>query len=160
MSLELSLVGRKVLVILFAIALVSAAAIAAAALPSLNKVTTSPSETVNLPSGCVKPVDGFLIIASQLGFNNSVGHGVPNNSWPVMNARQGQNFTVVICNVDPSQPHGFQIDHYFDARLISIASGQVLTVNFTADKSGTFRVFCSIPCSVHWAMQSGKLVVT
>jgi hypothetical protein len=29
-----------------------------------------------------------------------------------------------------------------------------------ADESGTFRIYCSIPCTVHWAMQSGELVVT
>jgi FtsP/CotA-like multicopper oxidase with cupredoxin domain len=154
-----SMANRRYLVILFAVSLISAAAIAAIALPGLNRTTTTTS-TIKLPAGCMKPANGFLIIASQLGFNDSVGHGVPQNSWPVMNVRQGQNVTIVVCNADPSQPHGFQIANYYDARLVSIGSGQVLTVNFVADRAGTFRVYCSIPCSVHWAMQSGELIVS
>jgi len=143
-----------------AVLLVVALAAAAIALPQLNKVTTTTStSTAILPSGCVRPAGGFLIIASQLGYNDSVDHGVPQNSWPVVDVRQGQNVTIVVCNADPAQAHGFQIDHYYDARLASVASGQVLSVNFIADTAGTFRIYCNIPCSVHWAMQSGELIV-
>ncbi len=154
-----STVNRKYLVLLLTVTLVSAAAIVAVALPGLNRVTST-SSTTQLPPGCVKPANGFLIVASQLGFNESVDHGVPQSSWPVINVRQGQNITIMVCNADPSQPHGFQIANYYDARLVSIASGHVLTVSFVADKTGTFRVYCSIFCSVHWAMQSGQLKVT
>jgi len=142
-----------------AVLLVVALAAAAIALPQLNKVTTTSTSTAILPSGCVRPAGGFLIIASQLGYNDSVDHGVPQNSWPVVDVRQGQNVTIVVCNADPAQAHGFQIDHYYDARLASVASGQVLSVNFIADTAGTFRIYCNIPCSVHWAMQSGELIV-
>jgi nitrous oxide reductase len=107
----------------------------------------------------VKPADGFLIIASELGFNDSIDHGVPSNHWPVVNARQGQNVTIVVCNSDPAQPHGFQIDNYYDARLVAIAPNQALKISFVASKVGTFRIYCNIPCTVHWAMQSGELVV-
>jgi FtsP/CotA-like multicopper oxidase with cupredoxin domain len=139
--------------------LASAAAVFAIALPELNRVASTTSTTVKLPAGCEKPADGFLIIASELGYNDSVDHGVPQNAWPVMNVQQGQNVTIVVCNADPAQSHGFQIEHYYDAILAAIAPGQVLRVNFVADQRGTFRVYCSIPCSVHWAMQSGELIV-
>jgi len=147
------------LVILLAVALATAAAVAAITLPGLNRVssTTSPAK---LPAGCVKPADGFLIVASQLGYNDSVDHGVPQNSWPVVDVRQGQNVTIVVCNADPVEPHGFQIDKYYDSGIVSIAPGQVLTVRFVADTTGTFRIYCNIFCAVHWAMQSGELVVT
>lgn len=153
------MVSRRYTFILLAAALLAAAAIAAVSLPSLNRTTTTTS-TVSLPPGCTKPANGFLIVANLQGFNDSVDHGVPQNPWPVMNVHRGQNVTVVVCNADPTQPHGFQISGYYDARLISIPPGKVLTVSLLADKVGTFRVYCSIPCSVHWAMLSGELVVS
>jgi FtsP/CotA-like multicopper oxidase with cupredoxin domain len=156
------MVSRRYLAVLLAVALVSAAAVVVVTLPGLNSVTPTTSSSIKLPAGCVKPANGFLIVASQLGFNDSVDHGVPQKSWPVMNVRQGQNVTIVVCNADPSQPHGFQIANYYDpteARFASVAPDHVLTVNFVADKTGTFRIYCSILCSVHWAMLSGLLIV-
>jgi heme/copper-type cytochrome/quinol oxidase subunit 2 len=153
------LVSSKQLFLAIVVIFVAALAVAAVALPELNRTTTSTS-TTTLPPGCVKPADGFLIIASQLGYNDSVEHGVPQNSWPVIDVKLGENVSIVVCNADPAQSHGFQIDHYYDARLVAVASGQVLTVSFTADVAGTFRVYCNIPCTIHWAMQSGELIVS
>ncbi len=152
--------SRKYLVLAVAILLASALAVVAVTLPGINAVSTGNSAPAKLPPGCVKPAGGFLIIASQVGFNDSVDHGVPQSNWPVMNVRQGQNVTIVVCNADPSQAHGFQITHYYDSRLVSIASGQVLTVSFVAEQAGDFRVYCNIFCTVHWAMQNGELVVS
>ena len=76
-----------------------------------------------------------------------------------MNVQEGQNVTIAVCNVDLEGAHGFQIDNYFDSRTISQAPGQVLTVSFVANKVGTFRIYCNIFCAIHWAMQSGELVV-
>ena len=97
--------------LLLGVIVVAALAATAVALPDLNRVssvTTNPK----LPPGCVKPADGFLIVASLRGFNDSIDHGVPSNNWPVMNAKLGQNVTIVVCNADQTQAHGFQIDHY------------------------------------------------
>ncbi len=151
--------SSKLLVLVVAVLFVAALAFTALFLPGLNTVSSN-TPTVTLPSGCVKPVGGFLIVASILGYNDSIDHGVPQNSWPVMNVKQGQNVTIVVCNADPGEPHGFQIDHYYSSGLVSVASGQVLTVRFVANVAGTFRVYCEIPCAVHWAMQSGKLIVS
>ena len=151
--------SRRLLIVLTGIIITANFGIIAIMLPDLNVVSTS-TTTQALPAGCVKPAGGFLIIASQLGFNDSVDHGVPENNWPVMNVRLGQNVTIVICNADPSQAHGFQVDHYYAAQLVSIASGQVLRVNFITSQAGSFRVYCQIFCTIHWAMQSGQLVVT
>ena len=35
-----------------------------------------------------------------------------------------------------------------------------MKVNFVANEAGKFRIYCNIFCSVHWAMQSGELVVS
>lgn len=151
--------NRRLLFLAIAVAVIGASGILAVTLPGLNNVSTSTS-ALTLPSGCVKPAGGFLIIASQLGFNDSVNHGVPEDNWPVMNVRLGQNVTIVVCNADPSQAHGFQIDHYYVAQLVSIASGDVLRVSFVASQAGSFRVYCQIFCTIHWAMQSGQLIVS
>ena len=150
---------RKTMFVAVGFIVVAALATAAVFLPNLNKVTTT-STTVRLPSGCVKPADGFLIVASLQGFNDSVDHGVPQNNWPVMEVGLGQNVTIVVCNADSTQAHGFQIDHYYTAQLVSIAPGQVLRVSFIATQAGSFRVYCQILCTVHWAMQSGRLIVS
>ena len=153
------MVSRRYLVILLVVVLASAAAVTAIALPELNRVASTTTVPVKLPAGCVKPADGFLIIASELGYNDSVDHGVPKNSWPIVNVQQGRNVTILVCNADPAESHGFQIDNYYNAKTVSIAPGQVLTVSFIANKVGTFRIYCNIFCVVHWAMQSGELVV-
>jgi len=148
------------MVILLVFLLVAAAAIVLVTLPGLNNVSTRSSSSGLLPPGCVRPSGGFLIIASELGFNDSIDHDVPTNWWPVLQAHQGQNVTIVVCNVDPTQAHGFQIEEYYQTGTVAIAPGQVLRVSFIADKSGTFKIYCNIPCTVHWAMQSGELVVS
>ena len=151
---------RKRMVILLVFLLVAAAAIVVVTLPGLNKVTSRSSSSGSLPPGCVMPRGGFLIIASELGYNDSVDHVASQNvSWPLLHAQQGQNVTIVVCNTDPSQAHGFQIEEYYQTGTVAIAPGQVLRVSFIADKSGTFRIYCNIPCTVHWAMQNGELVV-
>ena len=151
--------SSKFTFLLVGIIIVAALATTAVLLPDLNKVSTV-TTSAKLPPGCVKPADGFLIVASLQGFNDSIDHGVPANNWPVMNAKLGQNVTIVVCNADPTQAHGFQIDHYYSNQLISIAPGQVLRVSFIASQAGSFRVYCQIFCSVHWAMQNGQLIVS
>jgi hypothetical protein len=116
------------------------------------------SSAGTLPNGCTKPVGGFLIIASKLGYNDSVDHGVPEESWPVITVNQGQQVNIVVCNTD-IQAHGFQVAHYFDSTIESIAPGQVVHVSFVANQVGNFQIYCSIFCSVHAFMQSGLLRV-
>jgi hypothetical protein len=106
-----------------------------------------------------RPPGGYLIVASSKGFNDSVDHGVPENSWPVIDVKRCTSVTITTCNTD-IQAHGFQVAHYFDSKVISIAPGQCLTVSFVADVAGSFRIYCNIFCTIHWAMQSGQLVVS
>jgi len=117
----------------------------------------------SLPAGCVKPPDGFLIIASNLGFNDSITHGAPTKSWPIITVKQGQTVNITVCNIDV-QAHGFQIKHYYDVDtvgVVTVVPGQVLQIPaFVADQAGSFQIYCDIFCSIHIYMQSGLLNVT
>ncbi len=145
-----------VIIAIIVVALVGAIATTAFYLASTGRNVTT---TSTLPSGCVKPADGFLVVASNQGYNDSIAHGVPQNSWPVMTVQQNQTVNITVCDTD-FQAHGFQVTHYYDSEIVTIVPGQVLHVSFVADKTGTYRIYCNIFCSIHWAMQSGELIVT
>jgi hypothetical protein len=112
----------------------------------------------NLPAGCVKPPGGFLVVADINGFNDSIQHGAPKVSWPVINVTQGQTVNITVCNTD-HQSHGFQVAHYFDSNIETVEPGQVVHVSFVANKVGTFEIYCSIFCSIHIYMQNAELRV-
>src|SRR2546429_8241825 len=67
------------------------------------------SKGTSLPAGCVRPANGFLIIASSRGYNDSVGHGVgAHDSLPGLHVPMGQSVDVVGLQTDIEAP-GFQI---------------------------------------------------
>jgi hypothetical protein len=139
---------------------VALAGLAVAAIVSVAYVADlGRSTTTSLPPGCVKPAGGFLIIASNTGYNDSIGHGAPEKSWPIITVHQGQNVSIVVCNTD-EQAHGFQITHYYDKTIETVVPGQVLKVSFVADEAGNFDIYCSIFCTIHIYMQNGLLNVT
>jgi heme/copper-type cytochrome/quinol oxidase subunit 2 len=113
----------------------------------------------DLPQGCVKPPGGYLIIANENGFNDSIQHGAPTVSWPVITVKQGTTVTITVCNSDV-QAHGFQVTHYFDSNIETVSPGEVVHVSFVADKVGDFEIYCSIFCTIHVFMQNGLLAVT
>jgi len=112
-----------------------------------------------LPADCVRPAGGFLIVASSLGYNESVAHGAPTQSWPVMDIQEGSNVTITVCNTF-QQAVGFQVIHYLQDRVESVAPGHALTVSFVADEKGTFTIYCGIFCAIHLYLQGGELKVT
>ncbi|MDA4122151.1 MAG: hypothetical protein OK456_03095 [Thaumarchaeota archaeon] len=124
----------------------------------LSNVGSQSGSAGGLPAMCSKPSDGFLIVASSLGYNDSVGHGAPVQSWPVMDIPQGSNVTITICNTYQASI-GFQIVHYLQGKVETIAPGQALTVSFLADVKGGFLIYCSIPCPIHLYLQGGELTV-
>jgi len=111
-----------------------------------------------LPADCAKPAGGFLIVASSLGYNDSMVHGAPAQSWPIMNIQEGSNVTITICNTY-AQTVGFQVIHYLQDKSESVAPGHALTVSFVADEKGTFSIYCEIFCSIHIYLQGGELKV-
>ncbi len=139
--------------------IVALAGIALAAIISVTyEVDLNKSGSASLPAGCVRPAGGFLIIASNTGYNDSIDHGAPAKPWPILTVHQGQNVSIVVCNID-EQAHGFQVNHYFDKSIETIVPGQVLRVSFIADETGNFDIYCSILCTIHIYMQSGLLQV-
>ena len=125
----------------------------------VSRGSTTTSTSVSLPDGCTKPPGGFLVIASDRGYNDSMDHGVPQKSWPILNVTQGQTVNITVCNID-FQAHGFQVAHYYDSGVVSIVPGQMIHVSFVANQVGKFQIYCEIFCTIHWAMQSGLLNVT
>ena len=108
----------------------------------------------------------FLIVEADppspyAGLNGSY-YVAPTTQWPTMNVKVGQVVSIHVINCASSESHGFQVTYYDDIskNLISVGPGQSYDVTFTADKAGTFRVYCGIFCSIHPLMQNGALVVT
>ncbi len=147
--------NRRIVVVLLVVLLLAVGATTALYLASRGGTPVSRP----LPSGCVKPQGGFLVVASDTGYNDSIGHGAPEKNWPVIDVKQGQNVTIVVCNIDV-QAHGFQITHYYDKNEVTLTPGQVIKVNFIASQAGSFDIYCEIFCSIHIYMQSGLLNVT
>ncbi len=117
------------------------------------------NSTGKLPPGCVKPAGGFLIIANEQGYNNSIGHGAPYKEWPIITVQKGQTVNITVCDTD-TQAHGFQIEYYYDSSIQEVAPQAVIHIPpFVANETGTFRIFCSVFCTVHVFMQNGQLVV-
>ena len=108
--------------------------------------------------GCTSYSTDYLIIASNQGFNDSVGHGAPSNAWPILCVHQGDTVNITVKNVDVLA-HGFNIENYYNSQIVSVGPGHTLEVSFVADKTGTFTIYCSIFCEVHPQMQRGELVV-
>jgi hypothetical protein len=111
-----------------------------------------------LPSGCSRQAGGFLIIASSLGYNDSVAHGAPTKSWPVLQVTKGTDVNITLCNTY-SQAVGFQVTHYLTSETQTIQPGQVINVRFLANQTGTFLIYCSIFTPIHLYLQGGELNV-
>ena len=138
-----------------AVIVVGAAATSGFFLLSLGSGSSSSKA---LPPGCVKPANGFLIVASNLGYNDSELH-YGKGSWPILNVTQGSTVYITVCDT-ANYAHGFQIATYYQSSIVTISPGEVLHVPpFVADKSGSFLIYCSIPCPIHIYMQYGELRV-
>lgn len=106
----------------------------------------------------------FTIIESDppnamAGMNGSYYKGGSAN-WPIMNVHLGDRVVIAVFNNGSSEPHGFGIDHYEPSPGLTISPGQEQTITFIASEAGTFRVYCTIECSIHPLMQNGELIVS
>ncbi|HEY6283886.1 MAG TPA: cupredoxin domain-containing protein [Nitrososphaerales archaeon] len=129
-------------------------------LVAIAVIGVSASSLVYFYGGKVPASTGqnILIVATANGFNDSIAHGVPQSSWPIIQVAKGTLVNITVFNED-HQAHGFQITHYFDSSIETVAPGQKITVTFVANQAGTFRIYCSIFCTIHAYMQSGELIV-
>jgi hypothetical protein len=148
---------RRRLKVVFPVVVLALGLVVVAAYAS-NSAATAGLQSA-LSAGCVKPAGGFLIMVSALGYNDSVSHDAPAQSWPILDVSDGSNVTITICN-SYQQTVGFQVFHYLQSKVEAIQPGHALTVSFVADEKGTFVIYCSILCSIHLYLQSGELKVT
>jgi FtsP/CotA-like multicopper oxidase with cupredoxin domain len=144
---------RKVMIIL--VALVSIVALAS----GLTVAGVVPLSTILSCIGTSGTSRSFTIIADLNGYNNSKTMASQGGlgPWPVMNVSRCDNVTINLANND-TQSHGLAVGSYTGE--YSIAPGQTISVHFTANRTGHWRVFCTILCSVHDYMQNGQLNVT
>lgn len=70
---------------------------------------------------------------------------------PTITAHKGQRVIIELRTLDIT--HGFAIDEY-DIRVY-IPPGETVTVNFIADREGTFTYYCNVFCGVGHAHMRG-----
>jgi FtsP/CotA-like multicopper oxidase with cupredoxin domain len=153
--------SRKLIIAGFAMLLVILLVVLAAGpvLDSIGNSSGGVAPSVALTkSTCNRPPGFILIIADLSGFNDSIGHGAPAHPWPVVHVEKGQVVSFLVCNLDPTQAHGFAITYYFDAG-VPILPGEAYRIVFTATEAGTFTIYCNIFCTIHIYMR-GQLVVS
>jgi len=141
------------LVAFIAVALVASTAFISSSGGLLNGAALS-----SLPVGCVRPTGGFLIVGSSLGYNDSIVHGAPVKPWPILDVSNGSEVAITVCNTY-AQALGFQVAHYLDDKVEAIGPGQAITVNFVADETGTFLIYCSVLSPIHVYLQGGEVNV-
>ncbi len=151
-------IGKRTVVVALAVVLLVGVT-AAASYESGAAGDYALSLPTSLPTGCARPSGGFLIVATSMGYNDSIGHGAPTTSWPVLDVPTGANVTIAVCNLY-SFAVGFQITHYLDDRLISVPPGNTTVVSFVANKVGVFFIYCSVFNPIHIFLQSGKVIVS
>jgi heme/copper-type cytochrome/quinol oxidase subunit 2 len=98
----------------------------------------------------------FTIIANSNGYNDSktlAGYSV----WPKANVHRCDNVTFKIMNTG-IETHGFAVGSY--QTEIRIPPGQTISETFLATRTGQFRLYCIVICSVHDYMLNGQLNVT
>src|SRR5215472_3966621 len=97
----------------------------------------------------------FTIVANLTGYNNSK---LNNGQGPFFSVPKCSRVTVNLANRDV-QPHGLAVDFY-SAHGVEAIGGDTQSLPLLAYKTGTFRIFCNIYCSVHTYMLHAQLTVT
>lgn len=86
----------------------------------------------------------FKITAKQFSFTPDT-----------IEVNKGDKVRLIVTSVDV--PHGFAVREYdINERL---EPGKPATIEFTADKEGTFTAYCSVFCGSGHSSMKGKLVV-
>ncbi len=152
--------SRRTTLVLTVATIVATAAVATVlGLGVLYGAQGASTTSTALPSYCVRPAGGFLIVVSRYGYNDSILEGAgPSKPWPIVEVAQGQTVDIGVCNID-SEAHGFQISDYVQSSVNVVPPGGELHFTFVADKEGTFGIYCAIPCDLHPELQYGQLRV-
>ena len=92
-------------------------------------------------SGQVKE---FRMIAKQFAFEPAV-----------IEVNKGDKVRLIVTSMDV--PHGIAIKEYDINEKLEV--GKPVTIEFTADKEGTFTAFCSVFCGAGHSTMKGKIIV-
>ena len=99
---------------------------------------------VEKEAGAAAPVKEFAMTAKQFQFEPAT-----------IEVSKGDKVKLVVTSVDV--PHGFSIPEYgINERL---DPGKPVTIEFTADKQGSFTAFCSVFCGSGHSNMKGKIIV-
>ena len=97
----------------------------------------------NIPNGSAE-LKEFKMTAKQFSF-----------SPETMEVNKGDRVKLTVTSVDV--PHGISIPEYgINERL---NPGEPVTIEFVADKEGTFTAFCSVFCGSGHNRMKGKIIV-
>lgn len=101
--------------------------------------------------GCDRPTGYSLLILDNSGFNDSI-HRVSSSAPSIdLHYHIGEAVSILVCNLDTVQAHGFAVDHYFD-RGVTLRPGDAYRVSFVAKDAGSFTIYCNVFCTVHTFM--------
>lgn len=89
-------------------------------------------------------VKEFKITAKQFAFEPST-----------IEVNKGDKVRLIVTSIDV--PHGISISEYGINERLDV--GKPVTIEFTADKQGTFTAFCSVFCGSGHGNMKGKLIV-
>ena len=99
------------------------------------------TDTQNAQNGAIKE---FRITAKQFSFTPDT-----------IEVNKGDKVRLIVTSTDV--PHGIAIPEYgINERL---EPGKPVTIEFTADKQGSFAAFCSVICGAGHRDMKGKLIV-
>ena len=99
------------------------------------------------------------VVTEPVSNTNSRDFSITARQWQfdpdTIRVKQGDIVSLEITSIDVE--HGFSIDEYDVS--VKLQPGRTASVSFRADKTGTFRFYCSVFCGAGHQAMEGKLVV-
>jgi cytochrome c oxidase subunit II len=124
----------------FAIFMVAALAL----LVACNQTTTDTTGTTGQVTGSAENVVEIDLTASNWAFDQST-----------INVKKGDRVRITVRSDEGA--HGLGVEGY--GATARIEEGQTQTLEFIADKEGTFVFFCNVPCGEGHKQMRGQLIV-
>ena len=105
----------------------------------------TPKPTEETPKPTTSPsVKEFTMTAKQFSFDPAT-----------IEVNKGDKVRIVVTSKDV--PHGIAIPEYGINQRLDV--GKPVTIEFTADKQGTFLAFCSVACGAGHGNMKGQIIV-
>ena len=80
---------------------------------SLNPFSPSQGESSVTGVQCSSYSATFTVVATQSGYNDSIGHGAPSKYWPVLCTYLGEEVKITFVNQDTVEPPTGQVGYFF-----------------------------------------------